>query len=50
VRYDIYIYIYVIRRQRVKKELSYTSTHPMGLPGPVTGLLYLYLYHPLVSA
>jgi hypothetical protein len=21
----------------VKKELSYTSTHPMGPPGPVTG-------------
>jgi hypothetical protein len=22
---------------RVKKELRYTSTHPMGPPGPVTG-------------
>jgi hypothetical protein len=28
----------------VKKELSYTSTHPMGPPGPVTGFT-LPLYH-----
>jgi hypothetical protein len=32
----------------VKKELSHTSNHPMGLPGPVTGfplsLLHYYYY------
>jgi hypothetical protein len=27
----------------VKKELSYTSTHPMGPPGPVTGFPLLLL-------
>jgi hypothetical protein len=27
----------------VKKELSYTSTHPMGPPGPVTGFPLFYL-------
>jgi hypothetical protein len=26
------------------EEESYTSTHPLGHTGPVTGLLYLYLY------
>jgi hypothetical protein len=27
----------------VMEEKSYTSTHPLGHTGPVTGLLYLYL-------
>jgi len=26
------------------EEYSYTSTHPMGHTGPVTGSLYLYLF------
>jgi len=26
------------------EEQSYTSTHPLGHTGPVTGTLYLYLY------
>jgi hypothetical protein len=26
------------------EEKSYTSTHPLDHTGPVTGLLYLYLY------
>jgi len=26
------------------EEYSYTSTHPLGHIGPVTGKLYLYLY------
>ena len=26
------------------EEYSYTSTHPLGHTGPVTGKLYLYLY------
>ena len=29
----------------VKKYLSYTSTHPMGSPGPVTGSLYPILFY-----
>ena len=29
----------------VMEEYSYTSTHPLGHPGPVKGSLYLYLYH-----
>jgi hypothetical protein len=29
----------------VMEEYSYTSTHPLGHTGPVTGLLYLYLFH-----
>jgi hypothetical protein len=28
----------------VMEENSYTSTHPLGYTGSVTGLLYLYLY------
>jgi hypothetical protein len=28
----------------VKKELSYTSTHPIGPPGPVTGFPLPYLH------
>ena len=28
----------------VMEEYSYTSTHPLGHTGPVTGSLYLYLY------
>ena len=28
----------------VMEEWSYTSTHPLGHTGPVTGSLYLYLY------
>ena len=28
----------------VMEQYSYTSTHPLGLTGPVTGSLYLYLY------
>jgi hypothetical protein len=28
----------------VKKELSYTSTHPMGPPGPVTGLPFTFTH------
>ena len=28
----------------VMEEQSYTSTHPLGHTGPVTGTLYLYLY------
>jgi len=28
----------------VMEEYSYTSTHPQGHTGPVTGSLYLYLY------
>ena len=28
----------------VMEEHSYTSTHPLGHTGPVTGALYLYLY------
>jgi len=28
----------------VKEEYSYTSTHPLGLIGPVTGSIYLYLH------
>ena len=28
----------------VMEEYSYTSTHPLGHNGPVTGSLYLYLY------
>jgi len=28
----------------VVEEYSYTSTHPLGYTGPVTGSLYLYLY------
>jgi hypothetical protein len=28
----------------VKKELSYTSTHPMGPPGPVTGFPLALVY------
>ena len=27
----------------VMEEYSYTSTHPLGHTGPVTGTLYLYL-------
>jgi len=26
------------------EEYSYTSTHPLGHTGPVTGSLYLYIY------
>jgi hypothetical protein len=29
----------------VMEEYSYTSTHPLGHTGPVTGLLYLYYFH-----
>ena len=29
----------------VMEEYSYTSTHSLGHTGPVTGSLYLYLYH-----
>ena len=29
----------------VMEEQSYTSTHPLGHTGPVTGSLYLYLYY-----
>jgi len=29
----------------VKKELSYTSTHPMGPPGSVTGVPYLVILY-----
>ena len=29
----------------VMEEYSYTSTHPLGHIGPVTGSLYLYLLH-----
>ena len=28
----------------VMEEQSYTSTHPLGHIGPVTGSLYLYIY------
>jgi hypothetical protein len=28
----------------VMEEESYTSTHPLGHTGPVTGSLYLYIY------
>ena len=28
----------------VMEELSYTSIHPLGHTGPVTGSLYLYIY------
>jgi len=28
----------------VMEEYSYTSTHPLGHTGPVTGSLYLYIY------
>ena len=28
----------------VVEEYSYTSTHPLGHTGPVTGSLYLYIY------
>jgi len=28
----------------VTEQLSYTSTHPLGHTGPITGSLYLYLY------
>jgi len=28
----------------VMEEYSYTSTHPLGHTGPVTGSLYLYFY------
>jgi hypothetical protein len=28
----------------VMEELSYTSTHPLGLTGSLPGSLYLYLY------
>jgi hypothetical protein len=31
----------------VMEEYSYTSTHPLGHTGPVTGLLYLYLLYVL---
>ena len=27
------------------EEKSYTSTHPLGHTGPVTGTLYLHLFH-----
>jgi hypothetical protein len=28
----------------VMEEYSFTSTHPLGQTGPVTGLFYLYIY------
>ena len=31
----------------VMDEQSYTSTHPLGHTGPVTGTLYLYLFYNL---
>ena len=34
----------------VKEDYSYTSTHPLGHTGPVTGSLYLYLYSFLLEA
>ena len=34
----------------VMEEYSYTSTHPLGHTGPVTGSLYLYLFSNISEA
>jgi len=32
----------------VMEEYSYTSTHPLGHTGPVTGSLYLFFYYNII--
>ena len=45
---ELYLYTpywpYGLYRPSVPVQYSYTSTHPLGLTGPVTGSLYLVIY------